>query len=562
MGEEEPAASLPLAATAGGETDEEGGGEAEGVCDAEAGAGGSGKAVEAALGADRLGGDDGGEEVKVWGEGAGADGIVAGEEKMGEDEDARNSASIEGAREKQLEGDLKKAIAEERYEDAARLRDELKNLERDIMASVLDALIHGVEREGHEGEEEGGAGAVAGAAREEEIRSVLDEVITQVEVIAKVVEQQLQQMAEEEEVEAEADGEVTRVLAGMLADSGLARPRMKLPPAPTPAECDEEVRARLAAEEDARILAEVEEAMETLKSQVEVEVSTQAAVDEVMVWLTGSLAAEEAERVAEDAFASAEERVTADKQFEVLEEVLGQEADAVAAEEAAAAQAAAELLEHVLEEEVREAAMLRVAWAREAAALSRELEAASELQAARRAAVLRVAKGKLSKVHAEVVEQEGRVRLMHGIMQHLDLNLEIATSLQDNHASVPRERASLEPPAPSGITPLPLHPDRPGSLTRSLLPRAAVYECVHALAALEDERTAAAAALRTSQYALDSKSARLASLKTHLSAVKQHLKGIDPKLVKAAAEGYTPTSKEGLTALLRDVPARPLNPKT
>ena len=498
--------------------------------------------MEAAVGADRLGGDGGGEDVKGCGEGVGADGIVAGEEKRSAGD--RNNASDEGAREKQLEGDLKKAIVEERYEDAARLRDELKNLERDIMVSVLDALIDGVEREGHEGEEEGGAGAVAAAAHEEEIRSVLDEVVTQVEVIAKVVEQQLQQIAEEEEVEAEADGEVTRVLAGMLADSGLARPRMKLPPAPTPAESDEEVRARLAAEEDARILAEVEEAMEALKSQVEVEVSTQAAVDEVMVWMTGSLAAQEAQSVAEDEFASAEERVTADKQFEVLEEVLGQEADAVAAEEAAAAQAAAEVLEHVLQEEVREAAVQRVAWAREAAALSRELEAASELQAARRAAVLRVAKGKLSTVQAEVVEQEGRVRLMHGIMQHLDLNLEIATSLQEKHAAGPRERASLEPPAPSGSTPL--HPDRPGSLTRSLLPRAAVYECVDALAALEDERTAAAAALRTSQYALDSKSARLASLKTHLSAIKQHLKGIDPKLVKAAAEGFTPTSKEGL----------------
>ena len=42
-------------------------------------------------------------------------------------------------------------------------------------------------------------------------------------------------------------------------------------------------------------------------------------------------------------------------------------------------------------------------------------------------------------------------------------------------------------------------------------------------------------------------------MKAHLSAIKDHLSGIDPKLVKAAvASTPAPASKEGLAALLRE----------
>ena len=256
------------------------------------------------------------------------------------------------------------------------------------------------------------------------------------------------------------------------------------------------------------------------------------AVEEEVAALVVWAAEEEARGLVVEEFAAAEARVTGDKQFELLEEVLGEEAGQAAEEELRAARVAEELLSEVLQDECAEVAARRLAWAREAAVLSGELAAAAELQEARRAAVLRVAKSKLSAVQAEVAEQEGRVRLMHGIMKHLDLNLEIATSLQEPRPAPP---AYLPPPPPAPTGTAPLHPSCVGSLMRSLQSRAAEYECGDALGALEDARTSAAAALRTSRHALASKSARLASLKTHLSAVKEHLKGIDPKLVKVRA---------------------------
>ena len=187
-----------------------------------------------------------------------------------------------------------------------------------------------------------------------------------------------------------------------------------------------------------------------------------------------------------------------------------------------------------------------LAWARESAVLARELEAAGELQAARRAAVLRVAKGKLSSVQAEVSELEGRVRLMHGIMQHLDLN---PRSPHPCRTRGPRARArclAIQAPLSSGAFRQHTAAPKPsGFLDAELAARATEYECRDALAAPEDARTSAAAVLRTSQHALESKTARLASPGIHLTAIKQHLKGIDPKLVKAAAEGIAPT-REGL----------------
>ena len=232
---------------------------------------------------------------------------------------------------------------------------------------------------------------------------------------------------------------------------------------------------------------------------------------------------------------------------DVCQRLLQEEATALVETLVAEELVAAQLTEEFLYEEALDTSSAlvsaRLEWLAKSRALAHELESARELEEARRVAMLKVGKRQLSGLCSEVTLLEERAGLMHGIIQHLDLSLNLACAMETPPAVHHGPKTPPPPGAGGGAT---LHPATPGSLHQGLAKFVGEYECEDVLCSFEDARTAAAAAARAAKRGMQRKRQRRAELEMHLKAIHEHLKGIDPKLVKVSA-----AKKESLAPLLR-----------
>ena len=300
------------------------------------------------------------------------------------------------------------------------------------------------------------------------IAKLVQELVSQVEVVSRVVAAQEEEAAEVKRVEereheaaaaaqaameaaeAEETSEALEALAGLLAETDVATPRqglaallpevpaqqiVHLPLAPTPSEDASEVRARLQAEADAALMADLVEILcggseggGGLIGRVEEEEAVSAAVLAACESWVHEVAGELAEGLVGHIWQEAEAYACDEAMAAICDEVLGMQIDAVAEQEMAAACAAAvveqegllECVHSVVNEELCAAVMAedivsdlvrdeltdQVTWCRRRLEFELELEAEQALVAARREAVVRVGKAELAGLHANVCEAE------------------------------------------------------------------------------------------------------------------------------------------------------------